>query len=111
MLQVSIDHAEQVRSRLTPAAQHRSCKPPFSGTRDKANARISFCPLTNLFHRSVGASVIDYDDLVFMFILRLAQYIDECSKQFADISHFIQGWYDQGKTILATSGFHSGPRF
>src|ERR1700691_1756737 len=72
MLQVGVNHSEQVRSRLTPAFEHRPRQTAFPGACNEANARIPSRPLANFFYRSVGASVIHYYD--FVFISRPAQY-------------------------------------
>ena len=56
-------------------------------------------PVPNLFYRSVGASVVDNHDLVFVF--RLAQCIGpKCGQHSVDVSRFVQRRDDEGETYF-----------
>ena len=65
---------------------------------------------TNLFHRSVGASIIDYHD--FVFVLCGAQCIGEFTEQLVDVSRFIERRVRPGQNCFQeTPGIIQGLAF
>jgi hypothetical protein len=65
---------------------------------EEPDVRVARAPLGNFVHSSIVASIIDYENLV--LAVPAAESMDDSAENSIDISSFVKGRYDKGKSFL-----------